>query len=96
MTEIKKSSEVYGGSLGLQTTVNMGFRLLKPEYILLASFRLTIGLFSLTSDRKLWATGDELQEVPPLGWGELAHCLQKIADALAVHIETVVCLDRIE
>lgn len=68
MTETKKSSEVYGGSLGLQTTVNIGFRLLKPACTVLASLGVRNRLSALTSNGKLWTTCNELQEVPPLGW----------------------------
>ena len=52
MTEIKKSSDVYGGSLGLHTTVNMGLRLLKP----------VAGLAAIHKD---WVM--RLQHLPPIG-----------------------------
>lgn len=51
MTEIKKSSDVYGGSLGLHTTVNIGVKLLKPEHPQLASGPFLVGaLGQLTSN----------------------------------------------
>lgn len=75
MTETRKSSEVYGGSLGLQTTVNIGFKLLKPRYGVLALLSLVNGYLAPTSDGKLWGTRYELQKVSPLGWRQLTHCL---------------------
>jgi hypothetical protein len=49
----------------------------------------------LTSNRKLRTTRDELQEIAAVLVSELIHDLQKIADASAVQVEAVVCLDRI-
>ena len=62
MTEIKKSSDSYGGSLGLQTTVNMGLRLLKPRIVtLVKSGKLKPFMISeRTANRKFWTAGDEL------------------------------------
>lgn len=54
-----------------------------------------MGGTGLTSDGKLRAAGGELQEIPALGWGEFTHGLQQILDALAVHVEPVIGLDRI-
>lgn len=67
MTEIKKSSDSYGGSLGLHTTVNMGLRLLKPRYMASANGVREIDRgIPHTTDRKLRATCDKLKEVSPL------------------------------
>ena len=49
----------------------------------------------LTSDRELWAAGNELQEIFSLRQIKLAHHLQEVSHALAIHIISVVCLDRV-
>lgn len=50
----------------------------------------------LTSNGKFWTTGDELQKVPTLSKGELAHDLKKVPDTSTVHVEAMIGLDRIE
>lgn len=49
----------------------------------------------LTSNGKLGASSSKLQEVPSLARRELAHCLQQVPHALAVHVEAVICLDGV-
>ena len=48
-----------------------------------------------TSNGKLGTAGGELQEVASLDRSQLAHRLQKILDAAAVHVETMIRLDRV-
>ena len=49
-----------------------------------------------TSDGKLGATSDELQEVTALRRLKAAHCLQQVPDSIAVHVVTVISLDRVQ
>ena len=75
---MRKSSDVYGGSLGLQTTVNIGFRLLKPAYTYQPGVKAKqekVRCFALTANRKFGTTSDELEEIPSLSCRELAHSL---------------------
>lgn len=84
---------MYGGSLGRQTTVKIGVRLLKPVDSQYLAGRLKSR--GPTSNGKFGATGDKLEEVPALLCGQLAHGLEQIPHALAVHVESMVRLDRI-
>ena len=67
MTDIKKSSDVYGGSLGLHTTVNIGVKLLKPKYPEI-SHAITLHPLEvqLTADRQFGAASYKLKEVASL------------------------------
>jgi hypothetical protein len=73
--------------------VNIGVRALKPTHGLahLDSEEIT----THTSNRKLWATSGKLQEISALGQSQFAHSLKQILYAFTVHIEAVVCLDRV-
>jgi hypothetical protein len=96
MTEIKKSSDVYGGSLGLQTTVNIGVKLLKPITKISHQSRTRIMWEILTPNREFGAARHKLKEVTSLRQRQFAHSLEQVANALAVHVETVVSFDRIQ
>lgn len=48
-----------------------------------------------TSNWQLWTASDELQELPSLAFIELAHCLQQILDAVAVHVVAMIGLDGV-
>lgn len=84
---------MYGGSLGLQTTVNIGVNDLKP--VLVSSDCLIVGELMLTTNGELWTAGSKLQEISPLRQRKLAHSLQQVLDTLAIHVEAVVSLDRV-
>jgi hypothetical protein len=84
---------VYGGSLGLHTTVNMGVRFLKPGPSLVTWSQ--HGKEQLTSDWKLRAASDELQELPTLLGSVFTHSLEQVPHALAVEVEPVIRLDGI-
>jgi len=47
----------------------------------------------LTSDRELWTTGNELQEISSAVLVVSSHDLDEIADSLAFDIESMVGLD---
>lgn len=68
MTEIKKSSDVYGGSLGLHTTVNIGVKLLKPKHPQISPRTSPHPVkVQLTADGQFGAAGYKLKEVASLG-----------------------------
>ncbi len=85
---------MYGGSAGLQTTVNMGVRLLKPMNCISAK-SLSESKVLLTANREFWAASDELEELSTLFWSILAHGGEQVADALTVQVVTVISLDRV-
>ena len=49
----------------------------------------------LTANGKLGTARYKLKEVASFGHSQLTHDLQKVADALAIHIVSMVCLDRV-
>lgn len=71
----------------------MGVSALKPAYVSVDFVIFCVIL--LTSDRQLWTTCCELQEITALGSCELAHGLQQIFHTLAIHVEAVICLDGV-
>ena len=78
MTETKKSSDVYGASLGLHTTVNIGVRFLNPTTdatLAIASSLQQTGCNLLTSNRKFRAARNELKEIPSFWRTEFTHHL---------------------
>jgi len=78
----------------LQTTVNIGVRDLKPVWRLVSVLRKReAGIY--TANGKLRAASGKLQEVSSLWQSQFTHGLQQILYALAVHIEAVICLDRV-
>ncbi len=50
----------------------------------------------LTPNREFGAARHKLKEVTSLRQRQFAHSLEQVADALAVHVETVVSFDRIQ
>lgn len=49
----------------------------------------------LTTNGEFWASSCELKEVPTIWQTELTHCLEQVLHTLAIHMEAVVCFDRI-
>ena len=49
----------------------------------------------LTSDGEPWASGEELQILPPCWRVENRHGLNQITDGSALGVESMVCLDRL-
>jgi hypothetical protein len=79
----------------LQTTVNMGVKLLKPSEPL--AFGDCIGGDGTihTSNWELRAARSELQKVATLSRRQLAHGLKQILDAFAVHVEPMIRFNRV-
>ena len=78
----------------MQTTVNIGVRLLNPENT--RQRRTEMNLISPdqhTSNWQLRTTSNKSQKLSLFLGGEIAHDLQKITDRLAVEIVAVVCFD---
>lgn len=68
---------MYPGSLGRQTTVNIGVRLLKPiVHIISEDSSQLVGKKTLTSNRQFGAARNELKEVSTLLCGQFTHRLQ--------------------
>lgn len=102
---------MYGASLGLHTTVNMGVKLRNPigkkgriSFSPARAFKSLYKFLSpmnwrskqvLTSNRQSWTARRELKKIPSFSWGHFAHDLKKISHAPTVHVETVVGLDRV-
>ena len=77
----------------MQTTVNIGVRALNPIHGLADVG--TRWRSAHTSNRELRAAGGKLEEVSPLRQGQFTHGLKQVFYTLAVHIEAMVCLDRV-
>lgn len=77
----------------MQTTVNIGVRLLKPENFV--SYEIQDKSGKQTSNWEFWTARGELQEIATFWDGQLAHGLEQILHALAIHIESMIGLDRI-
>lgn len=77
----------------MQTTVNIGVRLLNPENSV--SYEIQGKSGKLTSNWEFWTTRRELQEITTFWDCQLAHGLEQILHTLAIHIESVIGLDRI-